>query len=802
MSCLHRFRFSSVMRACLIVAVAGGLSVPAASGERLLYKDPSQSVEARVKDLVARMTLEEKVAQMTQVPMSALAVGNDGDVTREALEDLFQGMSPGTLESPFIDATRVSRISEAVDRYLRESTRLGVPALQIAEGLHGYLALETTIFPQAIAQGSTWNRDLIREMSSAVAREASLAGVDQMLSPILDVSRDPRWGRIEETYGEDPYLVAEMGMAYVIGLQGVPEATRHGIPDGKLLATAKHFAAYSVPFGGINLGPVSIGPRELRETHLYSFRKAVQEANIYAVMPSYNELNGVPLHANSFMLQDVLRDELGFVGYTFSDYTAIRMLQENQKVADSAQAAGRMALESGVDLEAPNPYGYADLVEMVESGDVSEDLVDHAVSRILTAKFKGGLFERPYKAPVDIRELIHTQEHVDLARRIADESIILLKNEGDLLPLDRLSLESIAVIGPNADRVQYGDYSATKHRSSGVTLLQGIQNAVGDDVEVMHAEGVGLTSLDTSKIAAAVEAAEESDVVVLAIGGTHLVLGGVGWQGEISRYPIDDPKLDPPTGGEGYDRTSLTPPGVQPELIRALHKTGKPIILVMIHGRPYSIGWEKENLPAILEAWYPGEQGGNAIAGVLFGDVNPSGKLTVSVPRSVGHIPVFYNRKPTHRGYYRNRGTKEQPGRDYVFSSPDPLFPFGFGLSYTSYEYSELRLGKTSYSVEDKAIQITLVVTNTGNRAGMETVQLYFNDRISSVATPVMSLKGFEKVELQRGERRKVSFELPIQELGLWDRSMEYVVEPGEFEIMIGASSEDIRLRKTITISR
>ena len=802
MSRLHKVRFVSVMGAGLIVAVAGGLTVPSLSGDGPLYKDPSQSVETRVKDLLARMTLEEKVAQMTQVPLSALAVGIDGEVTQEALEDLFQGMSPGTLESPFIDATRVSRISEAVDRYLRESTRLGVPALQIAEGLHGYLAFETTIFPQAIAQSSTWNRDLIREMSSAVAREASLAGVDQMLSPILDVARDPRWGRVEETYGEDPYLVAEMGMAYVIGLQGVPETTRHGISAGKLLATAKHFAAYSVPFGGINLGPVSVGPRELRETHLYSFRKAVQEANVYAVMPAYNELNGIPLHANGFMLRDVLRDELGFAGYTFSDYEAIRMLQENQKVAGSAREAGKMALESGVDLEAPKPYGYADLVEMVERGDVSEALVDQAVSRILTAKFKGGLFERPYRAPADIRELIHTQEHVDLARRIAEESIILLKNEGDLLPLDRSSLESIAVIGPNADRVQYGDYSATKHRSSGVTLLQGIQNAVGTDIEVIHAEGVGLTSLDTSGIAAAVEAAEKSDVVVLAIGGTHLVLGGVGWQGEISRYPVDDPKVDPPTGGEGYDRTSLTPPGVQPELVRALHATGKPIILVMIHGRPYSIGWEKENLPAILEAWYPGEQGGNAIASVLFGDVNPSGKLTVSVPRSAGHVPVFYNRKPTHRGYYLVRGTKEQPGRDYVFSSPDPLFPFGFGLSYTSYEYSELKLGKKSYSVEDEAIQITLTVTNTGLRTGREAVQLYFNDLISSVATPVMSLKGFEKVELRGGESREVSFELPIQELRLWNRRMEHVVEPGEFEIMIGASSEDIRLRETIAISR
>ena len=765
-----------------------------------LYKDATQTVEKRVEDLLGRMTLEEKVAQMHQVSLNKLTLNDNGDVNEASLEALFKGLSSGTVESPFLNYADVASISEAADRYMREKTRLGIPAIQIAEGLHGYLAFGTTIFPQAIALGSTWEPQLIKEMSAVVAKEASSSGVDQALSPVFDVIRDPRWGRTEESYSEDPYLVSQMGVAFVNGLQGEPEITKNHIPEGKLMATVKHFGAYSAPLGGINLGVVSLGDRELRNTHFYPVKKAIEDANVYVVMPSYNELDGVPIHSNKKVLRDILRDELGFKGYTFSDYEAIDFLTYHHDVATTKDEAGIMALEAGTDLEAPFALGYKNLAALVKEGKIEESLIDEAVSRILTAKFKAGLFDRPYTKPVKIDDLVHTTESVALARTIAEESIILLKNENKLLPLDISKIKSIAIIGPNADRMQYGDYSATKNKATGVTILEGIKTAVGENIKIRYAEGVHVSNLDKSGIAEAVAAAEKSDVVILAIGGTHKALGGVGWEGPKSSFESDDDNINPPTGGEGYDRTSLMPPGVQPELIRAIYATGKPIVLVMVHGRPYSIVWENEHLPAIIEAWYAGEQGGNAIADVLFGDVNPSGKLPVSVPRNVGQIPIFYNHQPSHRGFYGKPGNKKVPGRDYVFETPAPLYEFGYGLSYTTFEYSNLRLDKDSYYLNDKTIKVSLRVSNKGDRDGKEVVQLYFNDIISSVATPVKLLKGFKKIYLKKGETKEVELELPIQEMGLWNIDMKYVVEPGEFDIMIGASSNDIRLNKKIRI--
>lgn len=784
----------------LIVSFGCSDNQSSESLENALYKDASQPVEKRVKNLLSYMTLEEKVAQMHQVLLNGLLLDEQEKVNPETLEKLFKGLSVGTVGSPFLSYADVASISEATDRYLREKTRLGIPAIQIAEGLHGYLAFDTTIFPQAIGLGSTWNPTLIKEMSAVIAKEASASGVNQALSPVFDVIRDPRWGRTEESYSEDPYLVSKIGVAFVNGLQGEPEDTKTHIPEGKLMATVKHFGAYSAPLGGINLGVVSLGERELRNTHYYPVKKAIDDANVYVVMPSYNELDGVPIHANKKILRDVLRGELGFTGYTFSDYEAIDMLTYFHDSAETKDEAGIMALKGGTDLEAPFALGYKNLAALVEEGKLEKSFIDEAVARILTAKFKAGLFERPYTKPEKIEEIVHTSESVKLSRTIAEESIILLKNENNLLPLNKNKIKSIAVIGPNADRMQYGDYSATKNKATGVTLLEGIKAAVGKNVTINYAEGTHVSNLDKSGIEAAVTAAKKSDVVILAIGGTHKVLGGVGWEGPKSSFEADDESINPPTGGEGYDRTSLTPPGVQPELIKALHKTGKPIVLVMIHGRPYSIVWEKENLPAIIEAWYPGEQGGNALANIIFGNVNPSGRLTVSVPRSSGHIPVFYNAQPSHRGFYHKRGTKENPGRDYVFSTPDPLFSFGYGLSYTSFEYSDLTFDKASYTTGDKNISISLKVKNIGDRDGKEVVQLYFNDVISSVATPIKLLKGFEKVSLKKGEQKEVKLILPIDELGLWDRDMNYVVEPGEFNIMIGASATDIRLNQKIQI--
>ncbi len=763
--------------------------------EDLPYKNAALPVEQRVADLLSRMTLDEKIRQMSMVSLRKLKTDEEGRVTESSLNRLFKGESVGCLESPFIGVEEIAKYSEAADRYLRENTRLGIPAIQIAECLHGQLAFGATIFPQTIAQGSTWDPELIRKMGEVIAKEATASGVDQALSPLFDLARDPRYGRVEECFGEDPFLVAEMGKAFVMGMQGPPEITESHIPDHHLMCTAKHFVAYSTPVAGINLGPNEVGERDLRSLHLYPFKKAVEEANIYSVMPSYNEVNGIPNHANARYIRNILRDEYGFKGYVFSDYGAIRMLEFFHKVSDNKKETALLALQAGIDLEAPQPYAYSPSVlkKMVKDGELDIRYIDEAVAHILTAKFKAGLFDKPYDAPKQISQLVHTEDAVNLAREIAEESVVLLKNEDDLLPLKISDLKSVAVIGPNADRVQYGDYSATKAKSSGTTILEGIKKYVGNRVEINYAEGCDITGLNRSGIEAAVRAAEKSDVVVLVIGGTSMTLSGVGW-GEAHSD-------DHPTCGEGFDRADLRPPGIQPELIKAIYKTGKPIVMVMIHGRAYNIEWESRHIPAILDAWYPGEQGGNAIARILFGEVNPSGKLPVSYPQSVGHVPVFYDHKPSGRGFYHQPGTKEKPGRDYVFSSTEPLYPFGFGLSYTKFKLSGLKIKNTELTAGDN-IQLSVKIKNTGKMAGREVIQVYVNDKISSVTTPVKVLKAFRKVELMPSETKTVMFEIPCRELGLWDRNMNYVVEPGAFEIMVGTSSKDIGLKKTIVIKK
>ncbi len=743
-----------------------------------IYMDPAAPVEQRVEDLLSRMTLEEKIDQM-----SMTGLGDFTSTTRMT----------GACDSPFEGVEKIATLSAAVKRHARENTRLGIPPVQVAECLHGLLAYGATIYPQAIAQGSTWNPELIHEMACAIAEEASAAGVDQALSPLFDLIRDARYGRNEECYSEDPLLTGRMGVAFVTGLQGDPAVTRDSIPAGKIMCTAKHFAAYSIPQAGINLAPASIGERELRSLHLKPFEMAVRDGNVYSVMPSYNDIDGIPAHANEFLLSQVLRDEWGFDGYTFSDYGSLSHLHNFHHVAADRPEAAVMALNAGLDLEAARPDVYPSLVELVKEGKVDEALVDRAVRRILTAKFKAGLFEKPYADKEEAIAALRTPAHVDLARRVAEESVILLQNEGSLLPLDRKKLKSIAVIGPNADQVQYGDYSYTRDNSSGVTVLEGIRSIAGDDIKVNYAKGCGITGLSTDGFAEAVEAARKSDVAVVVLGETSVILSGLGWGNGPGEYESGEPF----TTGEGYDLTDINPIGVQRDLIKAIHATGTPVILVLVHGRPWSISWEKDNIPAILEAWYPGEQGGNAIAGILFGDVNPSGRLNAAIPQSVGHIPTTYDRKPSSTGINREPGTPEKPGRDYVLSSPDPLYPFGHGLSYTTFAYSDMETSSSVFS--DNGIDASVTITNTGSREGSEVVQLYVNDKVSSVSTPVMQLKGFEKITLAPGESRRVSFHLDPADLGLWNPRMQYVTEPGEFELIAGPSSANIATRTTVT---
>jgi beta-glucosidase len=743
-----------------------------------VYKDPKVPIPLRVKDLLSRMTLEEKIGQMTASDLDKPLNGN---------------IAYGECASPFISVGDIARQSIAAKKQVQQQSRLGIPIIQIGECLHGQLAAGATIFPQAINQGSTFNPALIKQTGSVIAYEATSSGVDQALSPLFDIIRDPRYGRVEECYAEDPYLVTVMGTAFVTGMQGDAAQSRIGIGPNKVMCNAKHFAAYSLTTAGLNLSPAEVGERELRSMILPPFKAAVQQANIYSVMPAYNEIDGIPAHANNFLLDHILRKEWGFKGYVFSDYEGLSMLYYFHKVAKDASAAAVMGLNAGVDLESPKADVYSHLIELVKSGKIKKSQVDTAVARILTAKFKAGLFEKPLPDTLQLKARVHTPEHIALSQQIAEESIILLKNDKQLLPLNINNLKSLAVIGPNADQVQYGDYSPTRDNHSGTTVLQGIKEFVGDKIKVNYAKGCDLSSMNKSGFDDAITTAKQSDAVIVVLGTTSVVFSGVGWNGHA---PENEPK-DPFTCGEGYDVTDISPQGVQRELLQELYKTGKPIILVLVHGRPWSISWEKENIPAILEAWYPGEKGGTAIANILFGKVNPSGRLNVSIPQSTGHIPVYYNMVNSNKGFYHNPGTPGKPGQDYVFSSTAPLFPFGFGLSYTTFAYSNLKVSTDQFTANQK-VEVSVDVKNTGAVTGKEVVQLYLGNKINSVSTPVMALKGFDKIEIQPGETKTVKFTITPDDIAIWNAEMKYVTEPGTFDVMIARSAEDVVLKKTI----
>lgn len=541
-----------------------------------------------------------------------------------------------------------------------------------------------------------------------------------------------------------------------------------------MVATPKHFAAHGSPEGGLNLSPVPVGPRQLRELYLPPFEAAIREAGALSIMPAYSEYDGIPCSASKHLLTDILRDEWGFEGYTFSDYGAIDMLVYMHRTAASLAEAGKQALNAGMDLEAPRAAGFGDnLLRLVESGEVSIDLINAAVSRILKVKFLLGLFEDPYVDPDRAVEIVNNDSHRQLALETARESIVLLKNEGNLLPLDP-NIKSIAVIGPNAAQAQLGDY--VKWKETAVTPLQGIKRMVSPDTRVEYALGCEIASLSTDGFDEAVEIAKNSDVAIVVVGGASTGLGGVGW---------GDPNFEiVTTCGEGFDRAELDLPGVQQQLVEAVVATGTPTVVVLVSGRPYSISWIAENVPAIIEAWYPGEEGGTALAEIIFGEVNPSGKLPISFPRTVGQVPVFYNYKPSARGFYKSPGSPGNPGRDYVFTDPSPLYEFGYGLSYTSFEYSNLRIAPEKVAVGE-SVEITVTVQNVGEREGKEVVQLYINDEVSSVTTPVKELKGFKKISLKPGEKKDVTFELSTNDLWIIDTDMKKVVEPGFFEVMV-----------------
>ncbi|MGN1265536.1 MAG: glycoside hydrolase family 3 N-terminal domain-containing protein [Muribaculaceae bacterium] len=746
------------------------LNISAKSVEK--YKNPSLPVEVRVQDLLKRMTLEEKIAQMRHV--HARSIMTDGKIDEKKLDQMLGGKCYGFIEGITLPGRECLAMMNATQKYMREKTRLAIPIFTVSESLHGSVHDGSTIFPQAIALGSTFNTDLAYEMTSAIAEELRAQSITQSLTPVIDVCRDLRWGRAEECFGEDPFLVSRMGVKQVRGYLD------HGISP-----MIKHFGAHGSPQGGLNLASVSCGERELLSIYLKTFETVVKEAKPWAVMSSYNSWNNQPNSSSHYLLTELLRNQWGFKGYVYSDWGSIGMLHYFHHTAQNGADAAIQALTAGLDAEASDNC-YAELQQLVEKGLLEEAYIDQAVARILTAKFSMGLFDNTLPSEDNYDKEVHTSAHVALARKIADESIVLLKNSQNLLPLRIDELKSMAVIGPNAHQVQFGDYTWSRNNADGTTLLEALQEKVGNKITLNYAKGCDLVTDNRSLFDDAVEAARRSDVAVVVVGSASASLAR---------------DYSNATCGEGFDLSDLTLPGVQEDLIKAVYATGKPVIVVLLSGKPFAMPWVKEHIPGIVVQWYPGEQGGYALADMLFGEVNPSGKLNYSFPQSVGHLPCYYNHLPSDKGYYHNPGKPNKPGQDYVFSSPDALWTFGTGLSYTEFEYLSATTQKDDYAIDD-VIEVAVTIKNTGNYDGKEVPQIYVCDVVSSVVTPVKQLKGFDKIFIKKGETKQTIIRIPVSELALYNKSMERVVEPGAFELQIGSSSSDIRLKKTITVAK
>jgi beta-glucosidase len=745
-----------LIRLTLALAIIWLLSVQ--STAPLPYKNPNLSVDERVADLLKRMTLEEKVAQLVGVwPRQ-----------RELKpEELKHGIGQVARQQERKGPREGAAFANSVQKLLVENTRLGIPAIFHDEILHGHMAQGSTSFPQPLALASSWDLDLITKVFRAGALETRVRGSHQVLGPNLDLGREPRWGRTEETYGEDPYLVSRMGVAVIKAIQGESPT----FDNEHVMATAKHLAAHGQPEAGTNVAPANFSERTLREVFLPSFEAAVKEANVSSVMASYNEIDGVPSHMNTWLLEKVLRQEWGFKGNVVADYYAITQLMDLHKVVDSKPEAAKLSLEAGVDIELPDPDIYPNLIRMVKEGKISETVIDQSVARNLRAKFLLGLFENPYVDPERAVTVTNSAAHRELAAEAARRSIVLLKNENNLLPLDRSKLKTLAVIGPNAARVHLGGYSDNPGR--GVSVLQGVTEKAGPQIKVVHAEGCRITKeggdwfADTSHlsdeaddrklIAEAVETAKSADVALLVLGGNE----------DTNKEAWADNHLG--------DRDSIELVGRQNDLVRAILATGKPTIVMLINGGPLSINYIAENVPAILEGFYLGQETGIGVADVIFGDYNPAGKLPISFPRSVGQLPIYYNQKPSAR-------------RGYLFTDKSPLFPFGYGLSYTTFSYGKPGVSPAQMAPNGQA-KVSVEVTNTGKRAGDEIVQLYIRDLVSSVTRPIKELKDFKRISLRPGETKTVEFTITPDKLWFYDLNMKRVVEPGTFEIMVGPNS-------------
>ena len=791
--------FAWAVAASLFLLSGAAAAQRPARTESFPYRDAKLPVERRVDDLLRRMTLEEKVAQMVSLWSGKRAITDSATRRFDAARaPRWFRVGIGRIERPSDahGARATAEFTNAIQRWTRDSTRLGIPVLFHEEALHGLQGPEATSFPQAIALASSWNPELVERVFGVVAAEVRARGAQQVLAPVVDVAREPRWGRIEETYGEDPFLASRLGVAAIRGFQGAGRLTGStpSMPADRVIATLKHMTGHGQPESGINTGPAPLGENTLRNYFFPPFEAGVKEGHVGSLMPSYNEVDGVPSHANVWMLRDVLRGEWGFDGTIVSDWSAIPELASRHHIAADAADAARQALAATVDVDLPDISAYALLVDEVRAGRVPQRSIDAAVRRLLRAKFALGLFENPFVDAARADSVSGAAAHRALALEAARQSIVLLRNEGGALPLRAEGLRRIAVIGPHAGEVLLGGYAGTPRFS--VSILEGIRKrASGATVE--YAEGARITEDSTftreaqphtsgvrsiarwgadrvvladstrnaQRIQDAVALARGSDVAVVVVGDNEMT----------SREAWAATHLG--------DRTSLSLVGQQEELVRAVQATGKPVVLVLINGRPPSIPRLASSVPAIVEGWYLGQETGTALAEVLFGDVNPGGKLPVSVARDVGQLPVFYNRKPS-------------AGRGYLFDDTKPLWPFGHGLSYTTFAYAAPRVAAARIAPSGQTT-LTVDVTNSGARAGDEVVQLYVRDRVSRITRPVQELRGFQRITLRAGETRTVRFDVGPQTLGYFGPGNKWVVEPGAFDLMVGGSSVQVQ---TVTL--
>jgi beta-glucosidase len=743
--------------------------------KRPLSLDSNTTVDRRVENLLQQMTLEEKVGQLNWPCVYVSELGSDIPEKMESCRkftvgEMVPGLGPGggffTLANTILHQgpRQQALFFNELQRVAIEQTRLGIPLMQVEEGTHGLMCSGGTIFPEGPGLGSTWNPDVIREVYAVAAREARGVGIHQLFTLVVEPNRDPRLGRNQEGFSEDPFLCSRIAAAIVEGAQGSNIASAE-----RVIAGLCHYPGQSQPVSGMEQGAMEISERMLREVFLPPWEAGIRERGALGVMATYPEIDGSPTHGSAFLLTTLLREELGFEGVVLSEGAGFQTLL-TRKVVASQKEAGAQALRAGVDVGITfEPAFMVPLIENVREGRVSEALIDRAVRRVLTEKSRLGLFEAPYVDPDRAEQVSHAAEHQELALQAAREGIVLLRNEGQLLPLSK-NLKRIAVIGPNADdpRNQLGDYISDVILQDIVTVLQGIRGQVSARTSVRYVKGCDVLGAEFDRVDQAAAAAAAADVAVVVLGeNERFKEGGLG------------------TDGEHKDSATLELTGLQEQLLEAVTATGTPTVLVLINGRPLAVRWAAERVPAIVEAWLPGEKGGKAVAEVLFGDYNPSGRLPVTVPRHAGQLPVYYNYKPSKSFSIGRTG--------YVDLPATPLWEFGFGMSYTSFRYSELEIEPEAVGPEGK-VRVSLSVTNTGNVPGQEVVQLYLNDVISSVVTPVKELKGFTKVRLEPGESRQLQFTLEKKHLALFDENLQRVVEPGRFEVMVGASSEDIRL--------